>query len=226
MPTVIITGAAGNLGEAVVNKFLGEGYHVIGTISKNKPQVEHSQFETATIDLQNEKATEDFVNSTIDAYQKVDAAVLTVGGFAMGKVINSKYSDFESQFKTNFLTTFSIARPLFAHMIKKGQGRIVLISSRPGVDAHFSKGMAAYALSKAMLVSLAAIMNEEARGVDVVVTVIAPSTIDTPANRKAMPSADTSKWVKAPDLASVIYNCCSREWDAVRDPLIKVYGND
>jgi NADP-dependent 3-hydroxy acid dehydrogenase YdfG len=68
-------------------------------------------------------------------------------------------------------------------------------------------------------------MNEEAKGKNVVTSVVVPSTIDTPQNRKSMPDADPSKWVKAEDIANAIYFYCTEEASVLREPLIKVYNN-
>jgi hypothetical protein len=68
-------------------------------------------------------------------------------------------------------------------------------------------------------------MNDEAKGHNVVTSVVVPSTIDTPQNRKAMPDADFDKWVKPEAIADVIYFHCSDAAAVLREPVIKVYGN-
>ena len=88
-----------------------------------------------------------------------------------------------------------------------------------------SKGTLAYGLAKSLIFRLAELMNEEAKGHDVVTSVIVPSTIDTPANRASMPDADFSKWVTPEAIADVIYFYCSDAGAALREPVIKVYGN-
>ena len=90
---------------------------------------------------------------------------------------------------------------------------------------HNSKGMVAYGLSKSLIFRLAEMMNDEAKGTNVVTNVVAPSTIDTPSNRKSMPDADFSKWVTPEAIADVIYFHCSDEATIMREPVIKVYGN-
>ena len=107
----------------------------------------------------------------------------------------------------------------------KETGRIFLIGSRPGMNATDGKGMIAYGLAKSLLFRLAALMNEESKGTNVVTSVIVPSTIDTTPNRKSMPDADFDTWVKPEAIADVIYFYCTEEAAVLREPVIKVYNN-
>lgn len=228
MKTAIVTGASGNLGQAVVKKFLSEGYYVVGTIVPNDPvkiDFENKNFETATADLMNEDAAQKFVESVIEKHESIDAAVLTVGGFAMGKIADTKTSDIAKQYKLNFETAYNAARPVFTQMIKQNRGRIFLIGSKPGLDHRNAMGMVAYSLAKSLIFRLAELMNDEAKESNVVTNVVVPSTIDTPQNRKSMPDADFNKWVKAEAIADVIYFYCSDASSILREPVIKVYGN-
>jgi NAD(P)-dependent dehydrogenase (short-subunit alcohol dehydrogenase family) len=228
MKTAIITGSSGNLGQAVVKKFLGEGYKVIGTIIPNDPAVMNisdPNFEAVVVDLMNEDEAEKFVQNVTAKYKTIDVAVLTVGGFAMGSIEETKMADILKQHKLNFQTAYHVARPLFIQMMKQNNGRIFLTGARTGIDMKNSKGMIAYGLSKSLIFRLAELMNDEAKGSDVVTSVIAPSTIDTPQNRKAMPDADPAKWVKADDIASIIHFYSTREASAIREPVLKIYNN-
>ena len=85
--------------------------------------------------------------------------------------------------------------------------------------------MVAYGLGKSLVFRLAEIMNDEAKGHNVVSAVVIPSTIDTPQNRKAMPNVNFDNWVKPEEIANVIYFHCSDKAAALREPVIKVYGN-
>ena len=224
----IVTGASGNLGQAVVNKFLNEGYKVIGTVVPNDPvriNFSNSNFETAIVNLVDEDNTLQFIESVIKKHDSIDAAVLTVGGFATGSVAETKTADITKQYKLNFETAYNVARPSFTQMLKQGSGRIFIIGSRPGLDAKNGKGMVAYGLAKSLIFRLAELMNDEAEGNDVVTSVVIPSTIDTPQNRKGMPDTDPSKWVKAESIADIIHFYCTKEASALREPLIKVYNN-
>jgi len=228
MKTAIITGASGNMGQAVVKKFIEEGYKVVGTIVPNDPvpvDFPADKFEKVVVDLMNEVAAEKFVNDHVTKYGSVDAAVLTVGGFAMGSVAETKTSDIEKQYKLNFETAYNVARPLFVQMLKQNSGRIFIIGSRPGLSAMHGKGMVAYGLAKSLIFRLAELMNDEAKGKNVVTSVVVPSTIDTPQNRKAMPDADAVKWVKPEAIADAIYFYCTDAAAVLREPVIKVYNN-
>jgi NAD(P)-dependent dehydrogenase (short-subunit alcohol dehydrogenase family) len=225
MKTIIITGSSGNLGRAVVKKFLNEGYKVIGTDMRMHEENVHEHFEHFAVDLTNEADAENFINDIINKYQSIDAAVLTAGGFAMGKVGETKMEDIKKQFSLNFETAYNVSRPVFQQMMQQGSGRIFMIGSKPGSDMKYSKGMVAYGLTKSLIFRLAELMNDEAKGTNVVATVIVPSTIDTPENRKAMPDVDSSKWVKPENIAAIIYFYCSEAASVIREPVIKSYNN-
>lgn len=228
MKTAIVTGASGNLGQAVIKKFLAEDYYVTGTLIPNDSVAVDSQgkhFQTAVVDLMQEEAAEQFVNLMVAKHHGIDVAVLTVGGFAMGNIITTKTADIAHQYKLNFETAYNVARPVFTQMMKQGRGRIFLIGSRPGSDMKNSKGMVGYGLAKSLIFRLAELMNEEAAGKNIVTSVVVPSTIDTPQNRKSMPTADFSKWVTPEAIAEAIYFYCSAAGEVLREPVIKVYGN-
>jgi len=228
MKTAIITGASGNMGQAVVKKFIDEGYNVIGTIIPNDPvpmDFPADKLEKVVVDLMNEDDSAKFIDNVISKYGAVDAAVLTVGGFAMGAIAETKTSDIAGQYKLNFETAYNVARPVFVQMMKKGTGRIFIIGSRPGLNAKNGKGMVAYGLAKSLIFRLAELMNDEAKGTNVVTAVIVPSTIDTPQNRKTMPDADPAKWVKPEAIADVIHFYCTNAAAVLREPIIKLYNN-
>lgn len=226
--TAIVTGASGNMGQAVVKKFLAEGYQVVGTIIPNDPvpfDVEDARLEKVVVDLMNEDDSTAFVQQVVSKYGRIDAAVLTVGGFAMGKVVDTKTADVYKQYKLNFETAYNVARPSFVQMMQQGFGRIFLIGSKPGLSARNGKGMVAYGLGKSLIFRLAELMNEEAKGHNVVTSVVVPSTIDTPQNRKAMPDALFESWVTPEAIADAIYFYCTDAAAVLREPLIKVYNN-
>ena len=203
MRTAIVTGASGNLGQAVVQKFLSEGYAVEGTGSL---LMDAPHFHSVTVDLVNEEAAAEWVQAVINKHKTIDVAVLTVGGFAMADIAGTTTAMIGQQYRLNFETAYNVARPVFVQMIKQGTGTIFLIGSKAGMEAANSKGMIAYGLSKSLLFRLAELMNEEAAGTAVNTMVIVPSTIDTPQNRAAMPAADFSKWQTPEAIADVIFS--------------------
>jgi len=224
----IVTGASGNMGQAVVRKFLAEGYIVVGTIVPNDPvqiDITDTKFEPVFVDLMNEVNSQEFVQSVVKKHGGINVAVLTVGGFAMGSVAETKTADVMKQYKLNFETTYNVARPVFVQMMEHGSGRLFIIGSKPGLDAKNGKGMIAYGLTKSLIFRLADLMNDEAKGKNVVTSVIVPSTIDTPQNRKSMPDTDPAKWVKPEAIADTIYFYCTDTASSIREPLIKLYNN-
>ncbi len=228
MKTAIVTGASGNLGQAVVKKFIHEGYKVIGTVVPGDATdfgYSPEQFEKRTVDLTDEDESVKFTESVITANGNIEAVVLTVGGFAMGKIEETPTRDITKQYQLNFETAYNIARPSFVQMMRQNSGRIFIIGSRPGLQAWHGQGMVAYGLAKSLLVRLAEIMNIEAKGHNVVTSVVVPSTIDTPQNRKAIPGADFNDWVKPEDIANTIYYHCTEEARPLRETVIKVYNN-
>ena len=227
MKTAIVTGASGNMGQAVVKKFLAEGYNVISTLIPNDSvsmDIRGKNFETAVVDLMNEEVAQQFVEFAAVKHGSIDVAVLTVGGFAMGKIAETKTADIAKQYKLNFETAYNVARPVFMQMMQQGSGRIFLIGSKPGLDMKNSSGMVSYGLAKSLIFRLAELMNEEAKGTNVVTSVVIPSTIDTPQNRKSMPQSDFKKWVTPNTIADIIYFYCMNAAAAVREPVIKIYG--
>jgi NAD(P)-dependent dehydrogenase (short-subunit alcohol dehydrogenase family) len=224
----IVTGSAGNLGQAVVKKFVAEGYQVIGTVTAHdsiKPDISSGQIERVIVDLMKEEDAAAFVRSSIKKYKRIDTAVLTVGGFAMGRIADTSTGDIYNQYKLNFETAYNLARPVFVQMMKQNAGRIFLIGSKGGMDAINGNGVIAYGLAKSMIFRLAELMNEEAKGSGVVTSVVVPGIIDTAANRNAMPGADFDNWVKPEAIAKVISYYCTEEAVALREPVIKIYGN-
>ncbi len=215
MKNIIVTGASGNLGRAVVQKFLDENWQVTGTVIPGDNVdlgITQDSFKKVIADLMNEEAASATVQGIIQQQGKINAAILTVGGFEMGSIAETKTSDIAKQYQLNFETAYNMARPVFMQMMKQGSGRLFLIGSQPGKDMQNSKGMVAYGLSKSLIFRLAELMNDEAKDTDVITCVVIPSTIDTPQNRKAMPDADFSKWITPQKLADSIYlNCTATE---------------
>jgi NAD(P)-dependent dehydrogenase (short-subunit alcohol dehydrogenase family) len=226
--TILITGANGNLGTATVKKFLEEGYKVIAVDHSGTHlgfAAGHADFELRAVDLGNEGAVRDFTEEIVKLYGRIDGALLLAGGFAMGDVAATDGEAIRKMIALNFETVYFSARPLFAHMLENGYGRLVFIGARPALQPEQGKGALGYALSKSLLFELAELLNATARGKNVVASVVAPSTIDTEINRKSMPAADPANWVRPEQIAGVMEFICSEKGDAIREPVYKIYNN-
>lgn len=223
----IVTGASGNLGSAVVQKFIENNYQVTGIVHKKKSSAKEGEanYQEEELDLLNPADCESLVQKITSEKGKIDVAVLTAGGFTRGDIKATSIKDITDQYRLNFETAYNIARPVFLEMMKQNYGRIFLVGSRAGYDTNTGKGVTAYALSKSLLFSLADIMNAEAHQANVVVSVIVPSIIDTPQNRTSMPQADFTKWVDPSEIAEIIYFYSSDKASSIREPVIKVYKN-
>ncbi|HTI12442.1 MAG TPA: SDR family NAD(P)-dependent oxidoreductase [Puia sp.] len=228
MKTIIITGADGNLGVATVKKFLDEGYKVIAVSLFGDHlgfAAAHENFELRQIDLSDEEATTAFVEELISLEGRIDGALFLAGGFAMGDITATDGKALRKMISLNFETAYFMARPLFGHMLQNGYGRLVFIGARPAIKPEQGKGVLAYSLSKSLLFQLAELLNAEAKGKNVVASVVVPSTIDTPVNRQSMPDANVAAWVKPEQIAGILELICSEKGDAIREPVYKLYNN-
>jgi NAD(P)-dependent dehydrogenase (short-subunit alcohol dehydrogenase family) len=226
--TIVITGANGNLGAATVKEFLDKGYKVIAVDQSGTHlgfAAGHDNFELRSVDAGNEQAVGTFVEEIIELYGRIDGALLLVGGFAMGDITATDGGSLRKMYALNFETAWFFARPLFRHMLGNGYGRIVLMGARTALIPEQGKNAVAYALTKSLLFSLAQLLNATAKGKNVVASVVAPSTIDTPINRQSMPDADPSAWVKPEAIATLMEFICSEEASALREPVYKIYNN-
>lgn len=228
MKTVIITGANGHLGTAVTNTFLDKGYRVMATVineAMRKDFPAHENLIVQVVDLSNAEAAGNFVAAAIDQYKTIDGGLLLVGGFAMGDINTTSMKDIHQQIALNFETAYHVAQPLFQHMMNNNTGRLVFIGARPALEASQGKGLLAYGLSKSLLFKLADYLNASAKGKNITVTVVAPSTLDTPLNRKSMPDVDPEVWVKPSALAEILEFVVSEKNTPIRESVIKVYNN-
>jgi NAD(P)-dependent dehydrogenase (short-subunit alcohol dehydrogenase family) len=226
--TILITGANGNLGAATVKKFLDEGYRVIAIDHSGTHlgfAAGHENFELKSVDVGDEQAVDSFIEELIELYGSIDAALMLVGGFAMGDIAATDGAAMRKMYTLNFETAYFVARPLFQHMLDKGYGRLVFIGARPALRPEQGKGIVAYSLTKSLLFHLAELLNATAKGKNVVASVVAPSTIDTPVNRDSMPDADPSTWVRPEQIADLLAFICSKNADPLREPVYKIYNN-
>jgi len=220
----LVTGANGGLGNHVTRALLEAGYVTAGLAPNIKQSdFDHQRFTASASKLESLDGAKRAVDMLVSRFGKVDILAHLVGGLAGGSSIaETDDTTFQQMFELNVNSAFHIIRAVLPHMRKAGSGRIIAIGSRaaesPGV------GVGAYSASKAALVSLMRTVALENKDAGITANVILPGTIDTPANRKAMPSADTSQWVQPADIAGLILWLTSATAKDVTGAAIPVYG--
>lgn len=221
----LITGATGNLGKAVVREFLNAGYRVVGTVEPGQSVDKTSDVHYLEANLGDERAAGRVVASVVETFGRLDAAIMLVGGFAMGNISNTGGAELDQMFALNFKTAYFTAKPAFEQMKLKGGGRLVFVGAKPALEHAAAKETLAYALSKSLIFNLSSILNEAGRHSGITSSVVVPSIIDTPPNRDSMPDADFTKWVKPEKIAKTILFVCSEEGSALRQGVYKLYGD-
>lgn len=224
---IIITGAAGNLGQVVVNELVKEGYHIIATLGPNdKPErITNDKVDKYPLDLSSEAEVEKFFRQLNQKHSHIHGGIMIAGGFAMGGIEDSDGEAIRKMYSLNFETAYFMARQLFLQMEKQETGgKVIFIGAKPAFTPSLSKIMLPYALSKSLLFRLAEAINEDTNTTGVSASVIVPGTIDTPVNREAMPDADFSKWVSREALADTMKFILSETGDSLRENVIKVYN--
>lgn len=221
---VIITGATGNLGKVVTQKFLQAGYTVVATTSPRS--IKSTQVENLfyyQVDLTDEVESKSFVQKVISTHGQIHAALLLAGGFTPGKLEKTSSEDVSTMFALNFKTALHVAQPVWAHMKQQQEGSTILIGAKPVLNANEAKNAVAYSLSKSLIFKLAEILNAEGNDHNLTANVIVPGTIDTPDNRSAMPKADFSKWISPDAMADVMLRICADADYARENPVIRMF---
>ena len=215
---VLVAGGTGALGRAVTLSFLDELAHVIVTYRRqeefdalNKAAgANASSLEGHQVDVTDEAAVRRVIEGILARSGRVDVLVNTVGAYAGGATLwETDSKTFDQMLALNLRSGYVLCRAIVPVMLKQRSGVIANVSSRAAVD--HAAGMAAYAASKAAAVAMIDSLAAELKGKGVRVNSILPSIIDTDANRKAMPTADFTKWPKPEDIARVILFLCSEE---------------
>jgi NAD(P)-dependent dehydrogenase (short-subunit alcohol dehydrogenase family) len=220
----LVTGADGGLGTHVTKALLDAGFTVVGSSPKIRPNsFDHPQFTTLPATLDGLDAASKAVETVIGGFGRIDVLAHLVGGFAGGSsVADTDDATFQRMFDLNVNAAFHMLRAVLPHMRKAGTGRIIAIGSRAAENPGASVG--AYSASKAALVSLVRTVALENKDAGITANVILPGTIDTPANRKAMPGADVAQWVQPGAIASLIVWLASEAGKEVTGAAIPVYG--
>jgi NAD(P)-dependent dehydrogenase (short-subunit alcohol dehydrogenase family) len=223
---VLITGANGGLGSYVTRAFLEAGATVIGTSRKiEQTEVHYPGFTAIAADIGTQKGPRELIEQVVARFGKLKVLVHTVGGFAGGQTVaDTDDATMQQMMDLNFSALFYLLRAAMPSLRSSGDGRLIAIGSRAAVDPGPSVG--AYGASKAAMVSLMRTIAMENKDARLRANVILPGTIDTPANRKAMPQADFSKWVAPGSIASLIVWLAGDAGKDVNGAVIPVYGKD
>lgn len=226
--TIVVTGAAGNLGQAVAIAFAAEGAYLIlvdvdaGRLEEVFPGVSHMH-EKLAVDLRDEAATASALAQVFSEGRSCNVLCAIAGGFHMGEPVHETPAEvWDLMLGLNAQTLLSAVKAVVPGMVAQGEGRVVTVgaaAARSGVA-----GMGAYTASKSMVMRVTEAMAAELAGKGVTVNAVLPSIIDTPQNREAMPGVDPGKWVKPADLAAVVTFLASPEARSVSGALLPVTG--
>jgi NAD(P)-dependent dehydrogenase (short-subunit alcohol dehydrogenase family) len=223
---VLVTGANGGLGTYVTQAFLNAGATVIGTSRKiQQSDFNNSNFTALAAEISTREGAKALVDQIVARCGKLDILAHTVGGFAGGQSIaDTDDATFQRMLDLNLNCVFHILRAAVPLLRQSGTGRIIAVGSRAALEP--GAGVGAYSASKAAMVSLIRTVALENKDVRLTANVILPGTIDTPANRKAMPNADVSKWVQPATIAGMITWLAGDAGKDVNGAVIPVCGSD
>jgi len=223
---VVVTGGTGALGIAVVGALLKAGAecyvpYIHPAEAEQFPLRGDARLHLiGPVDLADEPA----VLQLYAGVPRVWASIHLAGGFAMGGIAEFDKASLMQQLQMNFVTCFLCCRAAVIAMRKGGGGRIVNVAARPALEPRQGSGMSAYTASKAAVAALTEALGEELVKEGILVNAVAPSVLDTPANRKAMPKAKYELWPKVEEVAATILFLASPENRVTRGAVVSVYG--
>jgi len=221
---VLITGAAGGLGRAVVAEFLNEGARVWAVLAPgeaNPFREDAPAVVRADLSLAEEAAGA--VRAVLQGEGRLDAVVHLVGGFAGGEPVHQTSEEtWRRMMILNLDTAFHIFRAALPPMLEARRGRMLAIGTRTAVEP--AANLSAYNVSKAGLVALVRTLALEVKNTGVTANIVLPSVIDTPANRAASPDADYSRWVKPESIAALLAFLASDAASDINGAVIPIYG--
>ena len=222
--SILITGASGGLGSAVTSAFLEAGASVAGVARSWKERApKHERFIAIEADLTSADGCRRAVDAALAAAGRLDALVHLMGGFAGGAPVQATDAEaWDRMMNVNAKPAFFLLKAALPHFLSRGYGRIVAVGSRAGDQP--SPNLSAYGASKAALHALVRSVADEIRNSGVTANIIMPSTIDTADNRKAMPNADWSRWVRPDSIAALLVWLASEASADVNGALIPIYG--
>jgi len=225
--TVIVTGAAGNLGRTVANVFAEAGANlVLVDLQRERleafgPASRHRMLAPTNLLVQDEVRT--MVDAAIEHFGHIDVLCNLAGGFRMGAAVHETSDEtYDFLFDLNTRSMLHCVRAIVPHMLSHGGGRIVNVGAFAAQKG--AAGMGAYTASKAAVIRLTEAMAAELREQHINVNCVLPTILDTPENRAAMPDADPARWVSPHDLANVIAFLASDAARAVHGAALPVTG--
>lgn len=220
---VVVTGGTGALGTAVVGGLLAAGASCIVPYlheaeAQRFPHKGNAKVKLIAVTNLADEAAVAQVYAGLDLWASIHIA----GGFAPGKVAESDKAALMAQLDGNLVSCFLCCRAALSAM--KAGGRIVNAASRQALEPRSGAGMTAYTIAKSGVATLTIALAEEAAKDGVLVNAVAPSIMDTPANRKAMPKADFDAWPKVEEVAATILFLASSDNRVTRGAVVPVYG--
>lgn len=225
--TVVVTGAFGTLGAAVARKF-ADAEARLGLLDR-VPVPDGALREFAAphvcvggVDLANPGSAAAAMQTVAAATGGIDVLVNVAGGFRWEPLAGGDMGTWELMFTVNLKTAVAASQAALPHLLARGAGRIINIGA--GAAARAAAGMGAYTASKAGVERLSEALAEELKDRHITVNTILPGTLDTPANRAAMPAADTMRWVEPAAVADVAVFLASDAARAVTGAAIRVFG--
>jgi NAD(P)-dependent dehydrogenase (short-subunit alcohol dehydrogenase family) len=224
---VVITGAFGALGAAVAHAFAAAGAR-LGLLGRGTvPPWAASEFAAphvlvGGVDLADPADAAAAMQKVVDVTGTVDVLVNVAGGFRRETLSAGDIGAWELMFRMNLKTAVCASRAALAYLGARGSGRIINIGAAAAARA--AAGMGAYAASKAGVERLSEALAEELKDRGITVNTVLPGTLDTPANRAAMPRADTTRWVEPAAVADVVMFLASDAARAVTGAAIRVFG--
>ena len=226
---IVVTGAAGNLGRAVVEAFLAAGGTVCGLDHRQGRLLDLFPEHAGTLhiyenaDLTNREALIALGEQIRAEVGQVDVLVNTVGGFTMGERVDQITAEtWNKMMDINVRSLLNASATFVPRMLEAGGGKIVTVSA--GAALKGGARMGAYAAAKAAVLRLTESMAGELKASNIQANCVLPGTIDTPENREAMPNADFDKWVKPDKIARVILFLSSPGAEAITGAAIPITG--
>ncbi len=226
--TVIVTGAAGSLGNTVAEQFHEAGAR-LALIDLEFSHMQHPRLHNARnidwfpADLTDVNSVNNVIDDIVKVFGQIDVLANIAGGFKMGLPVHETcVADWDFMLDMNAKSVFLMSRAVIPHMLNRGKGKIVSVAARAAVAGKAK--MAPYCVSKAAVITLTQSLAAEYRSNNINVNCILPGTIDTSQNRTAMPDADFNNWVPTSDLANEILHLCSEQAKGVTGAAIPVYG--